>query len=166
MVHSPSAKHRAAGERAGAPSSSPAPPHSPNPPLPRGHHRHPSRLPTPTRLSTEARGCIHALDPPFVSSARDPAECGRAPAPPVRRQRTPAAAAAAAVGREERGGQRDLAPDNRCGRHASVSRPDILVAVGLLAVSAEDIKEAAKAAISVLDSIDGRDNPGPAPVFY
>ena len=26
--------------------------------------------------------------------------------------------------------------------------------------------EAAKAAISVLDSIDGRDNPGPAPVFY
>ena len=30
----------------------------------------------------------------------------------------------------------------------------------------EDIKEAAKAAISVLDSIDGRDNPGPAPVFY
>ena len=30
----------------------------------------------------------------------------------------------------------------------------------------EDIKEAAKAAISVLDSIDGRENPGPAPVFY
>jgi len=30
----------------------------------------------------------------------------------------------------------------------------------------EDLKEAAKAAISVLDSIDGRDNPGPAPVFY
>ena len=29
-----------------------------------------------------------------------------------------------------------------------------------------DIEEAAKAALSVLDSIDGRENPGPAPVFY
>jgi hypothetical protein len=28
------------------------------------------------------------------------------------------------------------------------------------------LKEAAKAAISVLESIDGRDNPGPPPVFY
>ena len=29
-----------------------------------------------------------------------------------------------------------------------------------------EIAEAAKAAVSVLESIGGRDNPGPAPVFY
>ena len=29
-----------------------------------------------------------------------------------------------------------------------------------------EIEEAAKAAVAVLESIDGRDNPGPAPVFY